>query len=71
MQKEMRLNKRIIINIFLLVFHVPVLLYAQLAMDDVPELRSIDVQERLGERIPLDLTFVDEKGDTVQLRKYF
>ncbi len=44
---------------------------AQVLKDDVPELRKIDIIEHLGERIPLDLTFVNDTGDTVQLAEYF
>lgn len=35
------------------------------------ELSDVDVDEQLGERIDLDLTFVDEEGETVRLGDYF
>ncbi|ARA93523.1 electron transporter SenC [Rhodothermaceae bacterium RA] len=36
-----------------------------------PELADIGVEERLGETIPMDLTFVDEAGQEVTLGAYF
>ena len=44
---------------------------AQQLSGDAPELRGIDVKEHMGERIPLDLTFTNEKGETVRLADYF
>ena len=39
---------------------------------DIPrELTGIEITERLGDRIPLDLPFVDEHGRNVTLRDYF
>ncbi|MEJ2054513.1 MAG: SCO family protein [Calditrichaceae bacterium] len=35
------------------------------------DLQDIDVEEHLGENIPLDLTFVNSSGDTVTLGDYF
>lgn len=35
------------------------------------DLEGVDVVERLGERIDLDLAFVDEHGEDVTLRQYF
>ncbi len=35
------------------------------------ELQKIDVEERLGDVIPLDLNFIDDKGQTVSLNSYF
>jgi len=37
------------------------------AAEDIPE---IGIVERLGEKVPLDLTFLDEDGDTVQLKDF-
>jgi len=37
----------------------------------VPELQNIDVVEHLGETIPMDLSFVNEMGDSIQLKDYF
>lgn len=36
-----------------------------------PEMQGVGVVERLGEKVPLDLTFTDESGNTVQLADYF
>lgn len=38
---------------------------------DDPQLRGVGVEEHLGDKIPLDLTFVNDAGDTVQLSHYF
>ena len=46
-------------------------LFAQVVRDSVPELQKIDIVEHLGQKIPLDLTFINDVGDTVQLSKYF
>jgi protein SCO1/2 len=35
------------------------------------ELRDVGIDQRLNEQVPLDLTFRDETGKTVQLRQYF
>lgn len=35
------------------------------------ELRDVGIDQRLNEQIPLDLTFRDETGKSVQLRQYF
>ena len=43
---------------------------AQVVTDSDPELRRIDVIERLGSKVPADLTFVTESGDTVVLGDY-
>ncbi len=45
---------------------------AQLLKDDLPpQAKSIDVEDRVGQFIPLDLTFTDEHGQSVGLEKYF
>lgn len=42
-----------------------------LRAEDLPrELENVDVNERLGGHVPLDATFVNEAGETVQLREY-
>ncbi len=43
----------------------------QIAGYNPPELREIDVIERSGDMIPLDLVFTNEYGDTVRLSDYF
>jgi protein SCO1/2 len=43
-----------------------------LAQDDVlPVLRDVGFDQRLGESVPLDLTFRNERGESVQLGDYF
>jgi protein SCO1/2 len=44
---------------------------AQIVTDDAVELKEIDVIEKLGEQIPLDLTFIDTKSKQKQLSEYF
>ncbi len=45
---------------------------AQMLKDDVPSVASsIDVEDRVGEFIPLDLVFSDERGNKVGLGRYF
>ena len=40
--------------------------------NDVPfALRDISIEQRLGEQVPLDLNFRDERGQTVRLGDYF
>ena len=43
----------------------------QVVRENAPELQKIDVLEHLGEKIPLDLEFVDSSGDTVKLASFF
>lgn len=40
---------------------------AQVVLDSDPELRRIDVVEHLGDKVPSDLTFVNDIGDTVTM----
>ncbi|MCF7805857.1 MAG: SCO family protein [Candidatus Marinimicrobia bacterium] len=44
---------------------------AQISAKNPQELQKIDVDEHLGETIPLDLEFTDHNGNTVTLEKYF
>lgn len=45
---------------------------AQLLMDELPEnARGIDVEDRVGEFVPLDLVFTDERGQKIGLGKFF
>lgn len=63
-----------IFNIALVLIFMSILqshLFAQVVRDSVPELQKIDIVEHLGQAIPLDLTFVNDVGDTVQLSEYF
>lgn len=36
-----------------------------------PELKAVEITEHLGDKLPLDLPFVDETGTAVTLRDYF
>ena len=44
---------------------------AQLLKDQPQDLEGVDVVEHLGEQLPLDLEFKDERGRTVRLGDYF
>ena len=44
---------------------------AQVTTDSDQDLNQIDVVENLGQKIPLDLNFVDDHGDSVSLAQYF
>ena len=43
----------------------------QVVRENAPELQKINVIEHLGEKIPLDLEFVDSSGDTIKLESLF
>ncbi len=46
--------------------------FAQLPLSDLPpELRDIGVDELLGDKLPMDVKFVNEIGDTVTLADFF
>lgn len=47
------------------------ILYAQLVRESDPALDKIDVEEHLGELIPLDLKFINDQGKDVVLKDYF
>lgn len=44
---------------------------SQVVQESTPELEGIDVIERLGDQIPLDIEFTNDKGDLITLDKYF
>jgi len=46
-------------------------LFSQQVRDDLEELKKINVSEKLGNYIPLDVTLKTESGDSVTLEKYF
>jgi len=50
---------------------LPVAAYAQFADDPVEQLEDVEVVEKLGAQVPLDLTFQDENGRVVALGDYF
>ena len=45
--------------------------WSQVVNDNVAELKKIDVDEHLGESVPLDLVFLNSAGDSVTLGEYF
>lgn len=49
----------------------PALLNAQYVLENPAELRGIDVEEHLGEKIPLNIRFINEDGNPVALAEYF
>ena len=63
-------NRALFILIWSMVF-VPFGVFGQITLDNVPELRKIDVVEHLGESIPLNLEFINDEGRTVTLEDYF
>jgi protein SCO1 len=44
---------------------------AQVLQDTVAELKGVTITEHLGDRVPLDLTFIDDHGQPVTLGDYF
>ena len=44
---------------------------SQVVMKDAPELSKIDVEEHLGEKVPLDLIFTASTGDSMPLGSFF
>lgn len=54
-----------------LVAGLAVSIQAQTVNDSVPELKRLKIDEHLGQKIPLDLRFTDDKGQPVTLGQYF
>jgi protein SCO1/2 len=52
---------------------LPVVVVTPAAADDAlpPLLQDVKIEQRLGEKVPLDLAFHDETGHPVRLQKYF
>jgi protein SCO1/2 len=44
---------------------------AQIVQENPAALQGIDIEEHLGEIIPLDLVFANENGDSVKLEEFF
>ena len=44
---------------------------AQVIKDEVEELKGVDVEEHLGDKIPMDLRFIDDTGTEVTIGSYF
>jgi protein SCO1 len=65
---------RLILSGFILVMAAALVAgpgFAQVAGDSVPELQRLTIDEHLGQKIPLDMQFTDDQGQTVTLAKYF
>lgn len=45
--------------------------YAQVVLDELPARKGVDVTEKPGQFIPLDVMFTNDKGDTIPLGNYF
>jgi len=41
------------------------------ALERIPLLKEVDIEQKLGAKVPLDLPFVDENGKDVTLAQYF
>ena len=65
-----KLNK-IFITAFITIILAVSVSSAQIADQNPAELQDIDVEEHLGDYIPLDLQFMDDQGKTVVLGNYF
>lgn len=64
----------LLILIFAVILNISTLAdlsFGQAIDEDPAQLRGIDIEEQLGESIPLDFTFIDEHGDSVTLGDYF
>ncbi|MBN2366735.1 MAG: SCO family protein [Calditrichaeota bacterium] len=68
MQNSRRFNIFIIVFFFFLSGSSAVV--AELQQTSLPSDQEIGIIEHLGEFVPLDLSFIDSKGDTVFLRDY-
>ncbi len=62
---------RLISGLILVAWGWVPLVPAQLAGPVPPELEGVGVTEKLGTNIPLDLEFLDERGNPVKLRQFF
>ncbi|MFZ5981702.1 MAG: SCO family protein [Candidatus Zixiibacteriota bacterium] len=47
------------------------IVFAQVVEQDPSQLRDIDIIEHLGDTIPLDIAFTDDRGQTIKLETYF
>lgn len=54
-----------------LLFQLTSSAFAQTVRNDIAELKKIDVVERLGNKIPFDLHFVDDSGKAILIGDYF
>lgn len=59
------------VTILFCLFLHPIISFAQLNKQKPEDLTDVGVTERLGEHIPLDLTFANADGDSVALKELF
>jgi len=64
------MNKKFFL-IFYITFSLYSVCYSQTLENNLKELKKIDVIEKLGDTIPLDVPVVNASGDTVSLKTYF
>src|ERR1043166_2810800 len=65
---DFAVNKVVLIFVFLV---APALLHAQTPASQSSLIRDVRFEQRLNEQIPLDPTFRDERGNSVELGTYF
>ncbi|MFC1555871.1 SCO family protein [candidate division KSB1 bacterium] len=68
---EVTLRKYHYLFIFIFFILISVSSKAQLVEEDPVEMQGVTIEDRLGEKIPLDLTFTDQDGKEVILADYF
>jgi protein SCO1/2 len=61
---------RILPLVAVIILSVGQAVLGQVLRDDDPALRGIDVEERLGDTIPFDVTVVNDRGDTTTIGAY-
>lgn len=64
-------NIRTILSILFIVVYISQVSIAQVIRQEPPELKKIDIQEHLGDKLPLDLKFTNDAGEEVALGRYF
>ncbi len=64
-----QLYRAVCLGLFLGIFQTPGM--GQVLNDSIPGLLKIDVEENLGDHIPLDLSFFNTRNKPVQLKDYF
>ncbi|KAA3631314.1 MAG: SCO family protein [Calditrichaeota bacterium] len=71
--KKNKIKKSGILLIYLIWVNIVFvsLVSAQVIKDEVEELKGVDVEEHLGDKIPMDLRFIDDSGNEVTIGSYF
>jgi len=57
--------------VILLVFSTSLVVSAQRVLENNPDVTGVDIVENFGAQVPADLTFVNEKGDSLQIGSLF